>query len=423
MRTIIKRFLSATAIAAAGLMVWTGFAPQALAAKPIRIGVMAPRAHIDGKSIFRAAKLAAENINAGGGIDGRKIKLYTYDTKFSASNTSRAFQRAVKQDHVSAVVGLFTSEVSLAMMPWAARLKTPLIITGAASSQIPIRVGKNYKRYKYIFHGYYNSAVIAKAACITSKDLFTDNPKLSYLNRAVIFSEDADWTQPVDKEYKKCLPKAGFKIVDTIVFSPKTKDFTPLYSRMEKDKANMIMAAIAHVGVKPVVQWHQQQVPAIFSGINGQGGASVFWKATNGATEGVVVGNVGANGAPLTSRTAPFYKAFTKQFGVTEPAYDAYTTYDAMYALKHAIEKAGSTKADAIVKGLEKVSFTGVAGQVRYYGKDGKWPHEVVFNTDPKKGMSLVVFQWQDGKQVVIWPKKLAKGKIEIPSFVPQPSK
>jgi branched-chain amino acid transport system substrate-binding protein len=309
------------------------------------------------------------------------------------------------------------------MMPWASRLKTPLIITGAASSQIPERVHDNYKRYKYVFHGYLNSAVIALATCLTSEKMFIKNKKLSYLNRAVIFSEDADWTKPVDKMYKKCLPKAGFKVVDTIVFSPKTSDFRPLYSRVEKDKANIIMAAVAHVGVKPVVQWHQQQVPALFAGINGQGGSSAFWKATNGATEGMITGNVGANGVPLTPKTSGFYKAYTKQFGVTEPAYDAYTTYDTIYALKHAIEKARSTKANDLVNALEKVNFTGVSGQIHYHGKKDKYTHEVVFSANPKKGMSYVVIQWQKGKQVVVWPKKLAEGEIEIPSFVPQPSK
>jgi branched-chain amino acid transport system substrate-binding protein len=423
MRTITKRLGPATAVLAAALMAWAWLAPQALAAQPIRIGVMASGKSFAGsRAIFQGAKLAAENINANGGVNGRKMKLYNYDTKFSASKAARGFQRAVQQDHVKAMVGIYTSEVALAMMPWAARLKTPLLISAAASPQIPKRVKKHYGRYKYVFHAYFNSTLIAKATCIFSKDIFLNNKKLSYLDRAVIFSEDAKWTKPLDRGYKNCLSKAGFKVVDTISFSPDTTDFRPLYNRVRQDKANLIIAGLAHVGLKAVVQWHRQQVPAFMGGVNALSGASSFWKASNGAADGVTNITSGLKGIELTPKAPAFYKAYTQQFDIQEPAFDAYTTYDAIYALKHAIEKAGSTKADAMTDALEQVNFTGVTGQIHYHGKHSEWPHEVAFNPDPEKGMSFVGTQWQNGKQVVLWPKSLAEGKVEIPSFVPQPS-
>jgi len=417
-KRLARKVLAASAISAAGFATWAAMVPQAAAAEPIRIGVMAPRGINVGTGIFQAAELAADQINAKGGINGRKIKLYEYDDKFSASNAARAFQRAVQQDHVVAMVGIFTSEVALAMEPWAARLKTPLIITGAASPKIEENVHKHYNRYKYVFHGYTNSTIIAKEACIATKQMMHQYPELKPYNRAVIFSENADWTKAVDAEYKKCIPQTGMKLVDYINFSPDTNDFTPLYNKIEKDKANFIMAAIAHVGVKPVVQWHQNQVPAMFGGINGQGGASNFWGNTNGATNGVIVGNLGANGVPLTPKSPAFFKAYNAKFNTKEPVYDAYTTYDAMYTLKDAIKRAGSTKADALVKAIEKTNFTGVTGHISYYGRNHKWTHEVKFdNANPEKGQSFVTFQWQNGKQVVIWPPKVAEGQAIIPSF------
>ncbi len=39
----------------------------------------------------------------------------------------------------------------------------------------------------------------------------------------------------------------------------------------------------------------------------------------------------------------------------------------------------------------------------------------------PRRGASVVAFQWQNNKQVIIWPQRLATGKIEVPSFVPVP--
>lgn len=398
-----------------------GTAVAATAAKPISVGVIAPKSHILGQAIFHAAELAATQINADGGINGRQIKLHEYDNHFSAATSAQAFQRAVQQDGVVAMVGVFTSEVALSMMPWSARLKTPLLITGAASTQIPERVRAQPDRFKYVFHAYVNSAILARESCIVQHDLFARNTRLKQFNRAVIFSEDAAWTRPVDQAYEKCLPKAGVKVVDHIRFAPDTDDFTPIFSRIKSDHANLIMAAIAHVGVKPVVQWHQQQVPAMFGGINGQAGSSKFWQATNGETDGVITGSPGLLGAALTDKTPAFFKAYTQRFGVAEPAYDAYTTFDAMYALKDAIARAGSTRADALVKALEQTDMTGVLGHVAFHGLQARYAHEVVFNKDPKKGQSFLAFQWQNGKQVIVWPDRLATGQVQIPAFVQHP--
>ena len=80
--------------------------------------------------------MAADEINAEGGVDGRKIEIVTYDNHSSSADLVRAFQRAVNEDKVNAVIASYVSEVVLALEPWAARLKTPLITPGAASDVI-----------------------------------------------------------------------------------------------------------------------------------------------------------------------------------------------------------------------------------------------------------------------------------------------
>ena len=71
--------------------------------------------------------MAADEINAKGGVDGRKIELVTYDDHSSSADAVRAFQRAVSEDKVVAVIGSYISEVVLAIEPWASRLKMPFI--------------------------------------------------------------------------------------------------------------------------------------------------------------------------------------------------------------------------------------------------------------------------------------------------------
>lgn len=389
---------------------------SASAAEPVKIGVIAPAAHIAGRAIFQGAKLAADEINKDGGIDGRQIKLFEYDNKGSATDSVRAFQRAVQQDGIQTMTGVFLSEVALALAPWSARLQTPLIVTGAASTEISERVHENYDQYKYIFHGYNNSVFLAEAVCDSSKALLVD--KLGY-KTAVILSEEAAWTKPVDQVYNKCLPEAGLEVVDHIRFSPETQDFSPIFNRIEKSKADVIMSAIAHVGVAPTVQWRQKEVPAFLAGISGQAGSTSFWNNTNKATEGVITISAGAAGAALSPSTPAFYKNYMARFK-EEPAYDAYTTYDAIYTLKAAIESADSDDADDLVAALEKTDIDGVQGHLQFYGKDDPYTHGLKYGPDNVTG---VAFQWQSdgkggGKQVVLWPEKVANGEIQVPDFV-----
>lgn len=401
------------AAACAGFALASVTACVQAAAAPVRIGVIAPTSAIDGRSIMQGAEMAADEINAAGGINGRPIKLYKYDDHASAADGVRAFQRATKQDHAVAVVGNFTSEVALATEPWAARLKEPYIITGASTTKINDRVRKDYARYKYVFRDTLNSVVVGKIVCGYAKAILVK--KLGY-KTAAIMSENADWTKPLDKEYEKCLPKAGLKVVDHIRFDPNTNDFSPIYARIERAKPDVIVTGIAHVGVKPTVQWWQNQIPIMFAGWSSQAGASSFWKSTNGAAEDTITGNVAANGAALTPKTIPFIQKYEKRFGES-PAYNAYSTYDALYILKNAIERAHSTQANALVKSLEKTNYVGVQGREQFYGRHARFAHGLKYGPGFLTGVAI---QWQAGKQVVIWPKKAANGQVQVPAFVKQ---
>ena len=63
---------------------------------PIKIGVIGEESSVAGASLTKAAVMAADDINAHGGVNGRKIEVITYDNHSSASDSVRAFQRAVQ---------------------------------------------------------------------------------------------------------------------------------------------------------------------------------------------------------------------------------------------------------------------------------------------------------------------------------------
>src|SRR3954471_4751551 len=240
---------------------------------------------------------------------------------------------------VHAVIASYISEVVLALEPWAARLKTVTITPGAASNEISAAIHKDYERNKYTFHGYLTSSAQAQSVCDIAKSVLVD---ARHMKSAVIFSEDAAWTTPLDSTYEQCLPKAGLKVLDHIRFSPDTTDFTPIFSKIEGQKPDVIITGISHVGTQPTVQWKSQQVPIPMLGIASQATNSTFWKDTNGATEGVLYQSVSGPGVAVTPKSIPFAEAFKAKFG-NYPSYAGYTSYDEVYFIADAIKRAGTT--------------------------------------------------------------------------------
>jgi len=383
---------------------------QAQTKEPIRIGIIAEESAIGGAGIVNGAHLAVDAINAAGGVDGRKLEIMQYDDHSSAADAVRAFQRAVSQDKVVAVMGTYISEVALALEPWAARTHVPFITTGAASNEISRHVHEEYDKNKYTFHEYMTSAFIADSICDSVKDLLQ---RKYLIKSAVVLSEDAAWTTPLDAEYLICLPKIGVKVLDHIRFSPDTSDFTPLYNKIEGEKPDVIVTGISHTGVQPTVQWAQQQVPIPMIGMSAQATSGTFWKDTNGAAAGIVTFSVAADGANLTAKTQPFINDYIKRFGEA-PNYTAYSTDDAVNVLVQAIKRAGSTDGEKLVAALEQTDYVGTIGRVQFYGRDSQFTHAMKYGPEYVTGIML---QWQNAKQVTLWPKASPQTQFSFPAF------
>src|ERR1700722_5198612 len=199
-----------------------------------------------------------------------------------------------------------------------------MVTQGSASDVTTQNIAKDYDNLKYTFHGYSTSTSIADATCDAAKDLLVG--KL-HMKSAVVMSEDAAWTTPLDAEYLNCLPKIGIQVLDHIRVSPDTTDFTPIYNKIEGEKPDVIITGISHVGVQPTVQWQQQQVPIPMFGVSSQATNSTFWTDTNGAADGVIFQMVSAPDVAVTPKTIPFAKKYQAKYG-NLPGYAAYTSDD-----------------------------------------------------------------------------------------------
>jgi len=164
-------------------------------------------------------------------------------------------------------------------------------------------------------------------------------------------------------------------------------------------------------------QWYDMKVPALpFGSTLAAAEQPGFWKATDGKGEFTLCNVVNAGNAPsnATDWTMKFFNAYTKRWNVEPEGLGSSSSYMAVYVLKDAIERAKSLDADKMVVELEKTDLMGVYGRLRFDPKS----HQVIPSTDPKEGAVGTILQWQAGKRVVVYPKSIAMGEIQLPPWM-----
>lgn len=292
----------------------------------IRIGVIAEAQTIVGASIPQAALMAADEINAAGGIDGSPVEIVTYDNHGSVRESVNAFQHAVDQNSVHAVIASYVSEIAVALTSCASRLRIPFITPGAASTDISLGIHRDYEKNRYTFHGYLTSTALARSVSDAAKALFVDRWQTK---TAVLMSEDAPWTEPLDRGYEEWLPKTGLTLLDAIRFPVSTSDFTPIFDRIKNANPDVIITGMTKVGAEPVVQWRKQRVPVPMLGMNSQASNSDFDLDTDGAADGVLYQAIAGPRVAVTPKSIPFAESFRQRFG-NYPSYAGYSSYDAV---------------------------------------------------------------------------------------------
>jgi branched-chain amino acid transport system substrate-binding protein len=134
-----------------------GFAGAALAQndKPILIGVNTAIQLQVGRDAVNATKMAIEEINAKGGVLGRKLAMVVADEGEAVSEGPKtgiaAVNKLTGEDKVNVLIGGYDSGVTLAELPHISRAKTIFMGIGSASPAIQAKVKEDYERNKYFF--------------------------------------------------------------------------------------------------------------------------------------------------------------------------------------------------------------------------------------------------------------------------------
>ena len=385
----------------------------ALGADTIKIGVIGPMQFMQGKGHWNGATMAAEEINAKGGVKVGKTKIKIEIIKadsnefLNVTDATNAMELLLTRDKVDFVVGGFRSEAVLAMQDIAMDYKKIFIGCGAAHPEICLRVAKDYDRYKYFFRGTpFNSKFLARTSFIHMATVGAILKK--YLNvpqvKTAIAAEKAMWVDPMIKAAEGFIPKMGMEIAGIWRPSAVATDVTAELSAIQSSGAHMVFTMFSSsVGIPFARQAGELKIAAVQVGINVEAQKDGFWEATQKMGDYVMTMNTYARGVEVNELTKPFVDTYIKRFGEVPP-YTADTYSAIVYNLVPVIEQAGTLDADKLVAIMETREYKVPSGKVGLMKTpEGQQLHDLKWG--PGYLTSLGV-QWQDGKLVGVWPNK-----------------
>jgi branched-chain amino acid transport system substrate-binding protein len=346
---------------------------SSFAKEPIKIGyvyIMSGPFSTYGQFAKKGAELAIEEINKSGGILGRPVKGFFEDSTGKPDVALRAIRKLVYQDKVDFLVGLDSSGVAKTVVPSIPKMKTPLIITHAATPDV---TGKLCN--KYVFRISLNLAQNVKAAATLAAQ--TGAKKWTTIGPDYAFGHQS-W-EYFQKYLKQLNPNAEFFSESQVAFPPfKTSDFSSYITKLMKSNPDGVFVSLWGGNLIDFVR--QAKEMGFFNGkykvLMSLGGATeVLTALGDKMPDGIWVGTrywFLANNSELNRK---FVNSYYEKFGAY-PSYNAHGAYSATYAYKKAIEKANSTDKMAVIKALEGLKIELPAGMVEIRAQD----HQAVTN-------------------------------------------
>ena len=327
-----------------------------------------------GEAEVKGFELAVSEINAKGGINGKKVKLESMDDKGDANEASNAFNKLAGDNNVLAVAGPTISATTAAVAPLADQSKLVTIAPAATSDSIETG---NYL-FRTCFKDSYQGEIAAKFAAET----------LKVKKVAVLYGTGDPYSSGVGEAFAKAAEKLGLEVVDKE--SSSSADDTEYSAQLQKIQASGAELLYA---------------PYYYS----VAGPYIIPQARSVGFEGYVMGPDGYDGLKLTGDKSQYNKTYYtthysaddntntkvqdfiksyKSKNNAEPNTFAALGYDTIYMIKQAIEKAGenATRED-VRNAVAGMTFDGVTGKFTM-DKSGS----------PTK--SVTVLEMKDGKPV-----------------------
>jgi branched-chain amino acid transport system substrate-binding protein len=387
-----KAFVVVAAILSLVMAASVGFA------ETIKVGVLLPLTGSQakfGEIEKRSYEMAAEEINAKGGVNGKKIELLFEDDTGKPDVGRSGVEKLISREKVPVITGGYSSSVTLAATPVAQQFKVPFVISTGSDDAI------TEKNYDYIFRvnppaSEYPNAVKSFLQGV-AKDVKT----------IALLYENSAFGQSSSKSFEKDAVALGLKIVVKEGYQAGAIDFKPVLTKVKAANPDMIYM-VSYVMDASLLMRQSKELrinPKLFIG----GGAGFtlpeFAKSAGDASDYVYSATLWVETLPFPG-AKEYFNNFRKKYG-SETEYHGAEAYAAMYVVADALKRAKSISPKDVRDALAATDMKTAFGPVKFvsYGK----------KTQQNK-LDTYMVQWQKGSLEAVWPTGVATKKYVYPT-------
>ncbi len=375
----------ALALAAGGVVPATAQAPIRIGASLSLTGTYAKL----GKNQHEGYQLCEKDLNAKGGLLGRKVQFVVYDDQSLPATAVRLYEKLITEDKVDGVMGPYSSPVTEASVNVTEKYKKVMVAPLAATTSI-FKKGR-----KYIF-------MVISPAEVYLEGL-VDMAVKRGLKTVAVVNEDTLFSKAAAAGAVEIAKKKGLQVVFAEAYPKGNTDFSALLTKVKAANPDVLAAATYFDDAVALTrQMKELNVNPKMFGVTVGGDLPEFYDTLKQNAEYIY-------GATQWEHTLPYpgnpeyFEAYKKDFG-HEPSYHSTAGYAGCLIYAEAVKRANSLDADKVREQLLKLEMRTPFGDYKVEADGFQVAHK------------MVTFQWQREKKVTVWPDELAQGKPLFPT-------
>jgi branched-chain amino acid transport system substrate-binding protein len=342
-----------------------------------------------GKYSLEGYQLWIKQQNAKGGLLGRQIVLKYYDDQSEPATGVRLYERLINEDKVDVIMGPYGTAITAPAANVAERYKMPMICPETAD------VAMFHRGFKYIFQGLGPVQTYLYGVLSIAKD--------HKLRTLALVGPDTAFAHSLVDAVPEVARGFGQSIVYTEFYPARASDFSSVIEKVKAANPDVLLAmAFPNDAIGVLRQLKQSNyAPKMFYEAVGASDPRYVQSAGNDVN-GVFSVTAWDPDNP-SKENAAFKSSYRAEFH-RDPDYHAASNYSALEVLAAAVKRAGSLDHDKLRDAISDVRISTLIGNWRI---------------DPRTGIQLgytsYILQWQNGKQVIVYPGNVAHGKPIVP--------
>ena len=334
-------------------------------------------------------EVCADEVNARGGLLGRKIEFVFYDDQSMPATAVKLYEKLITDDKVDAVMGPYSSAVSEAAANVTEKYKKVMVAPLAATTSI-FRKGR-----KYIF-------MVVSPAEVYLEGL-VDMAAKRGLKTIAIINEDTLFPKASAAGTAEIAKKRGMQVVLQEAYPKSNTDFSALLVKIKALNPDVIAAGTYFDDAVAITrQMKELGVNPKMLGLTVGGDLPEFYDLLKQNAEYVYGSTQWDESLPYPGNKG-FLATYQKKYK-REPSYHAAAGYAGCLIYVEAARRAGTLDSDKVREELLKLKTKNAFGDYAVDADGFQTAHRAT------------ILQWQDGKRVIVWPEDLANGKARFPT-------